>query len=198
MKFILSSALMLLILSACSSNQELKIESNPPGADIVVVDSTRAPKKVGITPLTLNHENAPQLFSHPIQVNISKEGFKSQSIFVPETTMSAQGQMVIQMSRDDTSLANSTAEGVAEVQRLVFKKKYPEAERILQDILAKSPSIAVLHSLLGNVYYLEKNTSRALESYQRAKALEPGNIEVAKMIEKLRGFHPDESGGGSP
>jgi tetratricopeptide (TPR) repeat protein len=176
----------------CSSVTELKVESNPEGADVSVIDSSKAPKKVGVTPFTLNKENTSQLFQSPIQVNVSKDGYKTQSVFVPETNVSAKGELVVQLQKDDAQLVNLTAEGVAEAQRLVFKRKYAEAERMLQEYLIKSPSVAVLHSLLGNVFYLEKDSSRALEAYERAQALEPGNVEVAHMIEKLKGIHAPE------
>ena len=181
------------LFSACSSNSELRVESNPAGADVIVIDNSKSPKKMGVTPLVLNRDNTPQLFNNPIQVNVSKDGYKSQSVFIPETSMHAQGQLVVQLNREEATLVNSTSAAVAEIQRLVFKKKYPEAERMLQDTLVKSPSVAVLHSLLGNVYYLEKNISRALESYRHAQALDPSNGEVEKLIQKLRAMSPNDS-----
>jgi len=179
-------------LSSCSTS-ELRVESNPAGAEVIVIDSSKSPKKMGVTPLVLNRENTPQLFTHAIQVNLSRDGYKSESVFVPETSMNAQGQLVVQLNREEATLVNSTSAAVAEIQRLVFKKKYPEAERMLQDTLVKSPSVAVLHSLLGNVYYLEKNISRALDSYRRAQALDPSNGEVEKLIQKLKGMSPNDS-----
>ncbi len=175
-------------VSACATKSEVRVESNPDSAEVMIVDSSRAIKRVGSTPMTLNSENAPQLFKEPLQISVMKEGFKSTSVLLPETSVNAQGRVVVQLRRDDAQLLNGATESVAEAQRMVFKKRYPEAERLLQESISKFPSVSVLHSLLGNVFYLQKNTARALESYQRAQMIDPNNAEVGKMIQKLKGI----------
>ncbi|MBS1958104.1 MAG: tetratricopeptide repeat protein [Bdellovibrionales bacterium] len=186
-------AVPLFTLSSCAT-QELRVESNPDGADVSVIDASRAPKRIGVTPIVLTQANAPGIFKSSMQVNVTKEGYKTQSVFVPETSVSSNGQLVVQLKRDDAGFLNDAAEQVAQVQRMIFKKNYNEAERLLQESISKNPSVAVFHSLLGNVYYLQKNTSRALDSYQRAQSLEPNNVDVAKMIQKLKGIKGEENG----
>lgn len=181
------------MMVGCASG-ELRVESNPEGAEVIVIDQSRAPKRMGVTPMVLNSANTPGLFKQAIQVNVQKEGFQTQAVFVPETTMSTQGQIVAILRKDDARFVGSATEVVAQVQRLVFKKNYFEAERMLQEAVSRNPSVGTFHSLLGNVYYLQKNTTRALESYQRAQAIEPNNLEVTKMIQKLRGFKASEEG----
>src|ERR1700752_5044621 len=66
---------LVVLFSACSTS-ELRVESNPAGADVVVIDNSKSPKKVGVTPLVLSRDNTPQLFNNPIQVNLTKDGYK--------------------------------------------------------------------------------------------------------------------------
>jgi hypothetical protein len=179
--------------SGCATS-ELRVESNPEGAEIVVTDANKVNRRVGVTPMVLTASNTPGLFKSPSQISLSKEGYKTQTIFVPITHIASEGQLVVQLKPDDAGYLNTAASQVAQVQRLIFKKNYIEAERLLAESIAKNPSVAVFHSLLGNVYYLQKNTARALDSYQRAQSIEPNNIEVTKMIRKLKGLSPTEGG----
>jgi len=189
------TSLPFLLASACATRGEVRIESNPDAADVSVVDTSKTPRKIGVTPFTLNHENVPGIFKEPVQVNVSKDGYKSTSLLLPETLVTSSGAVMLQLKKDDTQLLNGTAQSVAEAQRLVFNKRYPDAERMLEDATNKYPSVAVLHSLLGNVFYLQKNIPRALDSYQKAQAMDPNNPELGKMILKLKGLRSASGGG---
>lgn len=179
------------LLGACGTPQ-LKVDSNPVGAKVTIVDSSKALHTVGVTPIVLTPENAQGLYKSAIQVNVTKEGYKDQSVLVPETNVTSHGQLVVTLRKDDSKFLNSATEQVAQIQRLIFKKNYTEAEHLCQTSIAENPSISVFHSLLGNVYYLQKNTARALDSYERAHSIEPNNIDVSNMIQKLKGIRAPE------
>jgi tetratricopeptide (TPR) repeat protein len=174
-------------LSGCST-QELKVDSNPVGADVVTLDAAKNPHVIGQTPIVLNATNAPDIFKGPVQISISKDGFKGQSILLPGTRFGASGEVRVELKANEADLVNETAEEVAHAQSLLFKKDFDVAEKMLKDLISKKSSVAVFHSLLGNVFYLKKDLTRALESYEHAYALEPKNVELDRMIKKLKGI----------
>jgi predicted Zn-dependent protease len=88
-----------------------------------------------------------------------------------------------------------TTDAVAQVQRMIYKKNYIEAERTLSTFTVKYPAVPVFFSLLGNVYYLEKNLDKALDAYQRSYALQPQNQEASRMIQKIKSIRGTTGGG---
>lgn len=182
-----------LTLTGCSGGQ-LIVESDPVGADVSIVNPGGARTKVGKTPVTLTSLQAPALYSEGTQILVSKDGYRTESYLVPPTAVSSMGRVQATLSEDTVSktcqdsisaLAEAT-DAVAHVQKLIYKKDYIEAERALNNYTARFAGVPVFHSLLGNVYYLQKNLDKALDSYQRSSSLQPQNQEAARMIQKIK------------
>jgi tetratricopeptide (TPR) repeat protein len=197
----LSLSTLALALASCASSQ-LTVESDPAGADIYVVTSGNVKQKLGQTPLTITPSQLPVLFSSESQIQVSKEGFRAESFLLPPQSTGTIGRIQAKLSEDsvsktclDSSNALSEAtDAVAQVQRLIYRKNYFEAEKALATYTVKYSAVPVFHSLLGNVLYLQKNLARALESYQRASALQPQNLENQKMVQRLKEMRGTESG----
>lgn len=188
LSFILSMALV-----ACSTSQ-LQVESEPSGVDVSINSAGNSRQKIGKTPLMLTKLNAPQLFSEELQVSLSKEGYHGESFLIPPASGSVQGRIQASLSEDvvSKSCQNSVtalieaSDAVAQVQRIIYGKNYVEAERALATYTIKFAGVPVFHSLLGNVWYLQKNLDKALESYERAIAIQPQNQETQRMIDKMK------------
>lgn len=194
-KCIAFTSLIIPILSGCSG-PILRVESNPEGADVFAGRAESTPIKIGKTPITITRESAPDLFSEGCQIGLSKDGFASESLFVPKTTLSngtARWTVTLKQqavtsqpeNKDQAQAINAVAQGIAEAQQKIFSKNYSEAQRILEMLAANYSNVALVHDLLGNVFYIQKNTSRALVAYRRSYELNPNSPETMRMIEKL-------------
>jgi tetratricopeptide (TPR) repeat protein len=189
-------------LAGCAGGQ-LTVESDPPGADIFVVASGGVKQKLGVTPMILTPSLQPTVFAPDAQIQISKSSYRSESFLIPPQAGGAVVRIQAKLSDDLMSKtcensANSLTEAtdaIAQIQRTIYKKNYPEAERALMNAISKYPSVPAFHSLLGNVYYLQRNLDKALEAYQRSNALQPQNGETSRMIEKIRGIRMPSGGG---
>jgi hypothetical protein len=88
------------------------------------------------------------------------------------------------------------ARGIAEVSNLIFKKKYPEAGILVQTLIGKFTTVATLYDLQGNVFYLQRDLTRALESYKKSNSITPNNLQTVRMIERLEQLQVGKPGTG--
>lgn len=194
---ILVSALM---LSGCASSF-VRVTSNPEGADIHLIRTNSPPLKIGSTPLAITPEAYPEAFTDNIQLAVSKNGFNTESIIVPKSGFQSHAKLHFNLREPSPSGAcagtdktfEEIAQGVAESQRQLLKKNTPEAKRLLTGMISKFPGVATFHNLLGNAFYLERDINSALESYRRARDLQPSNYDTIRMIDKLQNMR----GGGN-
>ena len=192
---ILGGTILASLMTSCASSQ-LFVESNPPGAEVSWVGMGNTRQKLGNTPLILTKANVPGLFSDQVQLTVSKDGYHGESFLIPPASGSIQGRVgatlqedpVSKACQDSVSSIIEATEAVAQTQRLIYRKEYAEAERSLSQLTIKYPAVPVFYSLLGNVRYIQKDLSKALESYERAIALQPQNQETQRMIEKIKGI----------
>ncbi|MFN7685966.1 MAG: hypothetical protein ACK5QT_11215 [Oligoflexia bacterium] len=186
--------------TGCATSQ-LLVESNPPGAEVYFVGFGNSVQQLGVTPMTLSPLTVPGLYKEQVQISVSKPGYHGESFLIPPSTGATLGKISARLNTDPLSKSCQegvaamidATESVAQIQRLIFKKEFTEAERLLGPLTLKYPAVPVFHSLLGNVFYLQKNLTRALESYQRASELGPQNQETLKMIERIKAI---KGGGG--
>ncbi len=196
------SLLTLLALTSCASSQ-LTVESDPAGADITLVSSGGVKQKIGQTPMTLTQALQPNVFAPDAQIQIAKDGFRSESFLLPPQAGGSVGRLQAKLSDDPVSkscqdsartIVDAT-DGVAQIQRMIYKRNYAEAERALNSFVLKFPTVPVFYSLLGNVFYLQKDLDKALDAYRRSNALQPSNLETSRMIDKLKGIRGPIGGG---
>ena len=171
----------------------LRVESDPPGADVYIVSDGQAPRKVGQTP----YLSTETLGSQPAQLTISKEGFRSETILVPSFRMAASGRAYAKLEPGSAGAAGGAAcalsdesiqelsGGVAEAQALIGARNLDEAERKLNALITRHSNVGVVYNLLGNVHYLRKDVVKALAAYKRALEISPNSSETARMIKKL-------------
>jgi tetratricopeptide (TPR) repeat protein len=194
----------IILLFGCTSS--IKIESSPENADVYLTREGATPALIGKTPLQLSQYTAPGIFSDNVSLSISKEGYQTESLFLPHSILQVEAKWTTALrplpvqsaAKDRDADMNQVAQGIAEVQRLMFHKNYPEAERSLETMIQKYPNVSVFYDLLGNVHYIQKNFDRALDAYRHSQQIQPNNAETTRMIRKLteiRGRKAESFGG---
>lgn len=179
-------------LGGCATST-LKVSSLPEGADVSIVAPDRAPVKIGKTPLEIESRIYPELFQDTVQVQVAKEGHSPLTVLVPRLPNGGTGRINLNLQQSElpkvcqsqSDSINLLAKGIADSASLVQRKKMDEAVRLLEDLSSKFGTVPVVHDLLGNVYYLQRNMDRALESYRRSNKLNPNNIDTIRMIERI-------------
>lgn len=187
------SSLLLLLFSVGCASSTLRVNTAPEGADVVVTTRDRTPVKLGKSPIDIDSSTYPELFRESVQVEVSKEGHLPISVVVPRLpaggigriNLNMQGNELPKVCQDQNASANLLAKGIADAASMVNRKRFDDATRILEDLAVKFGTVSVIHDLLGNVYFLQRNLDRALESYRRSNRLSPNNVDTLRMIERI-------------
>ncbi len=178
---------------ACSTSS-LRVTSSPEGADVYMVPEGQQPIRLGKTPLFLSSQQINNQTGNSVQIRVQKEGYQTEAFLTPKVVFSSSVDLSVKLSENKLPLActqqadasNRLARDVAKSQQFIFEQKYVEAQRLLLNILDDNPGSSVILDLLGNVNYLNKNTSQALNYYERALDIDPNGTETKRMVQKLR------------
>ncbi|MEO5666843.1 MAG: tetratricopeptide repeat protein [Bdellovibrionota bacterium] len=179
----------LLGLAACASS--IEVTSNPAGADVIAKPlGSGAEKKLGQTPLTLNTadlEGVPT-GSGPLLLKITKDGYKPMDLLVTEMgsgTLKVSAELEPGPGFENPSQLNAHLEAIFTAQQFIKMRKYDEAQKLLEAIRAKVPTLAVVHELLGGVYFLKGDKVQALDAFKRALALNPNSVDALNMSDEI-------------
>jgi|GEM_PF-1313897 len=188
-----------ILLNMGCQSPSLKVESQPEGADVYLTISGQTTRKVGVTPLTLN-ENQINPNNDSLQISISKEGYARENILAPATIFSKFTAIQITLRENSAATVKQTltdeilqklASQVAYTQSLIKNKDYDNAERTLSNLLSQFPSVSTLHELMGNVFYIRKDLSKAHGYYRKAYDLNPTNPDTLRLIQKIETIRPE-------
>jgi hypothetical protein len=180
------------LFSGCASST-LSVQTNPEGAEVFVVKTGTPPARIGKAPVTLDRSLAPELFGENVELLIQKEGFVSTQVVVPRSTSVVTSKLNVLLkeiklpesyTKIDVAL-NEVAKAVAEIQALIVRKKYPDAERRAREMASRFSTVSVFQLLLGNSLYMKKDMPGALQAYRKARELDPGQPETQRMISKI-------------
>lgn len=179
---------------ACSSST-LRVQSSPEGADVFAVSKEGTATKIGKTPLDIDSRTQRDLFIESFEIRVAKEGHMPQSALVPPLSRLG-GRGSLNFNLAETALPrtctaqedamNTLAQGVAEASATIQKKRFAEAIAMLQTLSTKFNSVAVIYDLQGNAFFLQRDLTRALDSYKRSLALSPGNQQTQRMIDRIQ------------
>ncbi|MBU6374424.1 MAG: tetratricopeptide repeat protein [Bdellovibrionales bacterium] len=174
----------------------MSVRSEPSESEVLVRKGSAAPVKLGATPFVMTSDNSREWLGDSFELIVRKEGYAAQSVVVPKLALGASSQVDIVLkeaalpqscAQQDLSL-NEIASGVAQAQYFLSRRSYEESRRKIQELINKFPGVAALHTLLGNLFYIQKDFQSALEAYRRSKRIQPENAETTRMIEKLSSF----------
>ena len=129
-------------------------------------------------------------------LEISKEGYESQHIFIAQDNTQESYNINIKLKTknedlkglDMKSRQERLAKNLTRSSNLINKKRYVEAEQILVETVRDFPHVSVGYDLLGNVSYLQRDFRAALNYYKKSFQLNPENSETKFIIDKLEGM----------
>lgn len=177
---------------SCSSG-ELRVQSTPSEAKVTLLSSDGDSQDLGRSPISIDVKDIK--LKAPFFLDVSKEGFKSQSIFIPELKLNSQIKAQISLldkSQELSNYSSSNLDGnkivreISLVHNHITKKEYSEAQNRLLMLTSQHSGISSLWSLLGNVYYLQRKWDSALEAYAKAFDLDPQATEVKSMMDRVK------------
>lgn len=192
------------LINGCASSN-ITIESIPTNSTVRVVQNNGSSRILGETPIEVS---VSELFGPNesfIRVVVDKPGMYRESVMIPRSTLPTSHLISVSLKelekieiekvaklicKADTTTAiatdnNKLATGVATIQTLIAKRDYARAEIQTSVLLTSYPYVGVLHALLGNAKYLNKDYNGALKSYKRSMELEPENSDIKIMVQKL-------------
>lgn len=187
-------AVFVTFLCGCVSGG-VRIESEPSGADVYVGSKGESIRKVGQTPLLFSDEQF-SAFGPYVHMTVGREGYQRESVILPKSTLPVDATVFMTLKENELPATcaatgesiEKIARGIAESQRYLQGRDLENAERIVVNLISQYPGVSVLHDLLGNIYYLQKNLEGALSSYRKSSELHPSNPETRRMINKLEGI----------
>ena len=185
----------ILVFAAGCTSSTLRVRSVPDGAEVTYISRDGNPVRVGNTPLELDSVNSPGIFSEPTQIQVRKDGYTPQSVLVPKFgLMGGSGQVNFVLSQTElpkicntnNDIASEIARGVTEISSLIQRKRYQDANGLLQSLIVKYPGLSVLYDLKGNIAFLQKNLTVALDAFKQSNSMAPNNPATLNMIERLQ------------
>jgi len=180
------------VLFSCA-NQELRIQTTPPEARVLISNSSGDTQDLGKSPVTLSISDLN--VKAPFFIELSKEGHLPKSIFIPTLNANTllKAQVTLNPKSEMGSLGSSNSvdgntlvKEISLVHNHITKKEYFEAQNRLLVLTGKHSSYPSLWSLLGNVYFLQRKWDSALEAYSKAFDLDPSAVEVKSMMDRVR------------
>lgn len=192
-KFYLCITSAMLVLSGCAS-PNLRVTSSPDKVNVFVAGEGEQPRKIGETPLSVDSQILNTSRGRFVTVILQKEGFKPESILVPTSLMQKSVDVTAKLEavelpkvcENQTAAIEQLSRGIATVQAMMGRNNFEEARAKIQSLINEYPGVSVLHDLLGNVNYVQKNLEQALFSYERSLAIDPNNMETQRMVTKIK------------
>ncbi|EWM22520.1 tpr repeat-containing protein [Nannochloropsis gaditana] len=121
-------------------------------------------------------------FIHVYASNIEEDVLEGKDI----SSMVAQGE----------ELVNSRMFTEAKLGRAhAFTGNFKEAERLYSQALSSDPSFAPAHTSLGKLYLYQKETARALQAFEKALELSPGDGDALLGLARLEALQAHQAGG---
>jgi len=167
--------------------KELKIISYPEGSDIYVkslVDFDY--KKIGVTPLTISFDEVIKNFTSAevFMIEIRKDDYKPFRVIVSDFSsadLTVNARLDVKNDYEMNTAIEEVATEILEAQRLVRVSKYDEGLEKLKNLEKKFSKVSLIFEMQGNIYYLKKDTKKALDAYSLAFIHNPKNLDAYKM-----------------
>lgn len=180
---------LILFLTGCAQTGKVRLISTPSGADVETKNQSGKYESIGQTPLELSADK----FSTATSVRFSKTGHNLETILVigdPNKLIEVSSELSLKedgyRSAESAKRLERLARDIITSHNLINQKRYREAQAILQSLSREYPYVSVTYDLLGNISYLERNRSEALQFYEKSFKLNPENSETQSMIERLK------------
>lgn len=186
-------AFSILTINACAIGT-MRISSSPDKAEVFVTYEGGQPQKLGDTPLSLDSRLLEDKRGKFLTVSLKKDGYRTESIILPTSMIQSSvtvstklDEFKLPLACQDSSMAvDKIAKGIASSQSLIKANRLMDAEQKVSLLINEYPNVSVLHDLLGNIQYMNKNLAGALKAYDKSLELEPNNLDTQRIRNKLR------------
>ena len=186
----------ILVINACTTTQ-LTVNSEPNGADVVIVSDDGREDKLGQTPLNLTPEMMERFPSNNWRMSINKAGFVKDQLFIETKMFRELGKISVKLTPEANwkeayqdmnayKYLNDVSSMSAEIQAATVKGDYGRAESIANSLVTRYPKLSVGWNLLGNIYYLQKRMDKAVESYQKSLSINPDDQVTKGILDRIR------------
>ena len=134
--------------------------------------------------------------SGPLTIEMKKDGYKPVDLIVTDI---GSGKIEIHKDLeagpgfDNPSKLNAHLERMFAAQQFIQMKRYDDAEKLLTTVREAVPTIAIVHELLGGIYFIKGEKVKALDAFQRALALNPTSVDAVNMANELSAQVPSAS-----
>lgn len=185
-----------LLMSSCSTT-DMTLNSEPAGADVVIVDDSGREEKLGQTPLVLTSEMMSRFPGGYWRMSLNKTGFVKDQLFIETKMFKELGRVSVKMTPEANwkeayqdvnayKYLNDVSGMSAEIQAATVKGDFGKAESLANSLVTRYPKLSVGWNLLGNIYYLQKRIDKALESYQKSLAINPDDQVTKGILDRIR------------
>lgn len=184
--------LLSLYLGACAAKQ-LKINSEPPGADVLVNEAS-----VGITPLTLNSQQIQSTLQTSdkgelVKLTLRKDGFEDSHLIIKPTGIetysinlkSIDNSTLRKIPKNYSGQVNEISRELLSIQGLLFSRNSTDAKTKLDSFNEKFPNIAATFVLYASVDTFNNNLEGAYGKLLQAQKLDPNDLQIQKMLAQL-------------
>lgn len=185
-------------LVACASTGNMKLTSEPEGADVLVVESNGSERKLGTTPLHLSQQDFKFSDQQILDIRFKKTGFVSERVVVDTQSFDRSIDMHLKMTSSvawqeayqdpkASPYLSDIASLAAEIQSAAMSKDYSTAEKLARVMISRYPHVSVGWTLMGNIYYIRKDMGQAIQSYRKALEIDPTNTATKEVLSRLEG-----------
>jgi tetratricopeptide (TPR) repeat protein len=176
-----------LLMVSCAS---LKVTSQPPGADIFVVESNNSqPKSLGKTPFEGSvSEIAESSGGGPVVIQVKMPGFLLQSFLVP--TLGGEYAIDAKLERNSAASyedVNKIVNHAFLAERHILQKQYDEALKTADKLLLINDNVSIAYQVRGTVYYVQGKFNESRLALLRALELDGENPEVRGLLKTVEG-----------
>jgi tetratricopeptide (TPR) repeat protein len=180
-----------LALSACASTGKVVVRTEPPDANVFLVDNkTGQNALLGKSPFTFDRDVAAKKGSEVIQLRFEKEGYEPKysavAAFGQQTTFLDVKLNSINVASGELRQAFELGRSLlTEANRLVLSKRYAEGLARVEKILEMDPKNSEAVAAKGSILYLMKDYDGAHQAWTKALELNPGYETVRASLVDL-------------
>lgn len=178
----------ILMFTQISCSSSVIFRSTPPKCSITMRDSkSNEDKVIGETPLEMDLSKLSEMVNTgPVMLRISKRGYQPREYIIPNlfnTNLTVDAFLYPSIS--DYRKTNQVIAQLFTVHKLIQKKRFTKAIKIVNEIVAENPNIATAYEMYGTIYFLQKDYVKSYDNWIKVIELEPENVEAQKMVELI-------------
>lgn len=191
-----------LLAAGCGTTAKLKVQSEPPEAEVYVSQQRSTEKKlIGKTPLEISYNElfekagssvAPGEF---LNIYVQAKNFETEKVLLPPNAFGNTSTMVQVKLQATNEVINAgqILQRLHNAQKFAQSAQFERAHIEVDHALEIDPKFIRALSLKASIYYLEKKYDDSVKWYEKALAIDSSFDEAVKMISRIK----QETGRGS-